>query len=113
GARADLRRVVVPLARQERRRVVDRLAPGVDATQPQAGRRPPLGPQLQRVIHGAGFRLDVEDVAEAGDRAARVDGAGPGRRLIEVALADEMPPRRPDPARREIESDRAPLDPEA
>ena len=95
---AVLRRVVVAVGGEERRRVVLGRRPGVAGLEGQAARERPLDRHLQRVVARRRLRLEEEDVAVAGDRPPIGDVAGAGRGLVQVALADVAVAERPDVA---------------
>ena len=70
---AVLRRVVVALAGEKRRLIVDGLAPGPRRAQPEAVHGGPLSPHLQRVIDRRRLGLDEQHVAVARNRTPLVD----------------------------------------
>ncbi len=79
GMSAVLRRVVVAVAREKRRLVVDGMAPRPRAAQPEPAGLWTLDPHFERVVARRCQRLDPQHVAVAGNRPAGVDRTGTRR----------------------------------
>src|SRR5262249_24899958 len=87
---AVLRRVVITLAVQKGRDIVQGFRECVSPQQRKPVGISPFNPKLEGVIDGGSVRRDEQDVAETLDGAAFIDVSRAGRRLVEIAFHHQL-----------------------
>src|SRR4029453_250947 len=85
-----LRRVVVAVGRQKRRRIVHRGREGISRTKRDAARRTTDGDELQGVIRRRCLGLDEKDIAQRREWTPWVERARPGRGVGDIPLSYNM-----------------------